>query len=93
MKSHDLDFDYLFLLEALDASVRNRRDLENLLTVPPLAVVPWMDTPQDRRRRVQLQRFAASGAVTSMLLGALMLHLFYRPLDVLWHIALRKFGG
>lgn len=83
----------VFLLEALDASVRNRRDLENLLTVPPLAVVPWMDTPQDRRRRVQLQRFAASGAVTSMLLGALMIHLFYRPLDVLWHIALRKFGG
>lgn len=83
----------VFLLESLDSSVRNRRDLETLLTVPPLAVVPWMDTPRDRRRRAVRHRLAASGAVTSMLLGALMIHLFYRPLDVLWHIALRKFGG
>ncbi|HKR46485.1 MAG TPA: hypothetical protein VJU59_43630 [Paraburkholderia sp.] len=83
----------VFLLESLDSSVRSRRDLENLLTVPPLAVVPWMDTPQDRKRRVQRHRLAASGAVTSVLLGALMIHLFYRPLDVLWHVAMRKFGG
>jgi polysaccharide biosynthesis transport protein len=32
----------LQLLEALDTRIRNRADIIALLTVPPLAVIPWV---------------------------------------------------
>jgi uncharacterized protein involved in exopolysaccharide biosynthesis len=79
--------------EALDDTVRGRRDIERLLAVPPLAIVPWIETQDDRVSRKRRQRFTLIGAAGSVLVAATMVHLFYKPLDVLWHVALRKMGG
>jgi uncharacterized protein involved in exopolysaccharide biosynthesis len=81
-----------FLLETLDTSVRNKRDLEGLLAVAPLAVVPWIDTADDRRRRVRTRRLSLAGAVASLVAAVVFVHLFYRPLDVLWQVVLRRMG-
>jgi succinoglycan biosynthesis transport protein ExoP len=81
------------LLEQLDTSIRSRRDLELLLSVPPLAVVPWIETGHDRRARrlhISLGLASAAGAV---LLALALTHVFYRPLDVLWQVALRRLSG
>jgi uncharacterized protein involved in exopolysaccharide biosynthesis len=79
--------------EAMDDSVRNRRDLEALLSVPPLAVLPWIETAAERLRRTRLMRYAAAGMLTSLVLALTLTHFFYRPLDVLWQVALRHLGG
>jgi polysaccharide biosynthesis transport protein len=81
------------LLELFNSSVRNRRDLELLLSVPPLAVLPWIETDADRQLRVKQRRYALVGAVVSMVLVSTVVHLFYRPLDVLWQVALRRLTG
>jgi len=81
------------LLEMFDGSVRNRRDLELLLSVPPLAVLPWIDTDADRQLRMKRRRYAFAGAVVSVVLASTLVHLFYRPLDVLWQVALRRLTG
>jgi polysaccharide biosynthesis transport protein len=80
------------LLDSLDTSVRNKKDLEKLLNVPPLAVLPWIDTEYDISKRSRRRRFSIAGAVSAMVLAAVAIHLFYRPLDVLWEVALRRLG-
>jgi succinoglycan biosynthesis transport protein ExoP len=80
------------LLESLDGSVRGRQDLQQLVSVPPLAVIPHMlnsvDLSLQRRRR----RYALFGTFAGIACVVLAIHLFYRPLDVLWAIALRRLG-
>jgi capsular polysaccharide biosynthesis protein len=34
----------MLLLEALDTRIRGRDDIIALLSVPPLAVIPWVET-------------------------------------------------
>jgi uncharacterized protein involved in exopolysaccharide biosynthesis len=80
------------LLENLDGSVRGVQDLERLVEVPPLAVIPRMLNSLDLRARRRHRRFAMFGTVTGLLCAVLLVHLFYRPLDVLWAIALRHLG-
>ncbi|HWY24493.1 MAG TPA: hypothetical protein VNX47_06220, partial [Nevskia sp.] len=79
--------------ETLDGSVRNRRDLEALLAVAPLAVLPWIETASDRRARTLRQRYTWAGAAMALVLMLSLTHFFYRPLDVLWHVAIRHLGS
>jgi polysaccharide biosynthesis transport protein len=81
------------LLENNDPSVRNRRDLEALLQVPPLAVLPQIVTGAEIRARRRRQGFTLFGAIGAMIVALVLTDLFYRPLDVLWAVALRKLGG
>jgi len=83
----------MVLLEAMDGSVRSRRDLIGLLTVPPLAVLPWIETQADKILRKRQRRFALGGAIASAVAVITMVHFLYRPLDVLWQVALRRVGG
>jgi uncharacterized protein involved in exopolysaccharide biosynthesis len=83
----------VFVLEGTDSSVRNRRDLHALLQVPPLAILPRIDTLADvasRRRRGRFVLFGTAGGVVTALV---LVHLLYRHLDVLWAVATRKLGG
>ena len=79
--------------EAMDTSIRSRRDLEALLQVPPLAVLPWIETQADCLARVRRQRFTLAGSVGGLIVAITAVHLFYRPLDVLWQVALRRLAG
>lgn len=81
------------LLEQLDTSIRTRRDLELLLNVPPLAVVPWMQTSHDRRARRRRRSFGLAGVASALALALVLTHVLYRPLDVLWQVALRRLSG
>jgi polysaccharide biosynthesis transport protein len=82
----------VFLLEGADGSVRGRKDLVQLLDVPPLAMIPQILTRADLALRRRRRWFAISGLVACMLLAILAVHLLYRPLDVLWAIAMRRLG-
>jgi hypothetical protein len=81
------------LLESSDSTVRDRRDLTALLTIPPLAVLPWIETFEDRQARVRTRRLSYAGAATTLVIALTLVHFFYRPLDVLWEIALRRVTG
>jgi len=80
------------LLDAFDGSVRSRYDLEQLLATPPLAVIPTIQTSQDRAARRRRRHTALYGALGAMVVGIVLLHVLYRPLDVLWLAALRRLG-
>jgi capsule polysaccharide export protein KpsE/RkpR len=80
------------LLEVLDTSVRNKRELEQLLQVPPLAVLPWITTQAELATRARRRMFGIGGAVGALILTVIGVHLLYRPLDVLWEVTLRRLG-
>lgn len=85
-------FGTMVVLESVDTRVRGRDDVISLLDVPPLAVVPWVITDEERRRRRFEAQLAAVSGVACVVLAAVLVHFLYRPLDVLWFATLRRLG-
>jgi len=78
------------VLENVDHSVRNFKTLSGLLDVPLLAVIPYMETGRERRKRRRLFGIGAIVAFAGLAAALLLVHFFWMPLDVLWYWALRK---
>jgi len=78
--------------DAFDASVRGPSDIRLMLQVPALASIPVIVTIADRARRRKIIGFSWGGSIAVLLLAATMLHLFVKPLDVVWATLLRRFG-
>jgi uncharacterized protein involved in exopolysaccharide biosynthesis len=78
--------------ESLDASVRGPGDIRQLLSVPALASIPVIVTAAERSRSRRIMGLSWGGGVTAMLIAAVVVHVFFRPLDVVWAILLRRFG-
>jgi polysaccharide biosynthesis transport protein len=78
--------------DSLDASVRGPGDIHLMLRVPALASIPIIVTAADRVRRRRLVGFSWGGSIAVVALAALTLHLFVKPLDVVWLSLLRRFG-
>jgi uncharacterized protein involved in exopolysaccharide biosynthesis len=77
------------LLNLVDTSVRSRRDLTTLLSVPPLAVLPWIETQADVQHYRLIRRYSVVAIVAVMVLTVTFVHLFVKPLDVILQVALR----
>jgi succinoglycan biosynthesis transport protein ExoP len=78
--------------ESFDASVRGPNDIRQLLQVPALASIPVIVTAEDRVRRKRLTRYSWGAGVVAVILLGVTVHLFVRPLDVVWLSVLRRFG-
>jgi uncharacterized protein involved in exopolysaccharide biosynthesis len=82
----------VWLLEVNDTSVRGRVDLVKLTGIPPLALVPYIGTDAERRAGRRQLRLALGSAMATACLAVVLIHVFYRPLDVLWFTFARRFG-
>jgi succinoglycan biosynthesis transport protein ExoP len=78
--------------ESFDASVRGTGDIHALLQVPALASIPIIVTSQDRIQRKRIIRYSWAGSLALLVLLALTIHLFVKPLDVLWAVLARRLG-
>jgi polysaccharide biosynthesis transport protein len=78
--------------ESLDASVRGVQDMRTLLSVPPLAAIPLIVTRAEKKTQKRIVLSSWAGAVVSLMTAAVAVHLFVRPLDVVWINLLRRFG-
>lgn len=85
-------FGTVAVLESSDPTVRGREDLLTLLTSPPLATIPYILTAVDRARHRRWRRNALLGGAASVVVALVLIHVLYRPLDVLWVVALRRMG-
>jgi uncharacterized protein involved in exopolysaccharide biosynthesis len=72
------------LLEMLDGSIRGIGGVSVLLTAAPLAVIPLLEDDSDRQRRLRRRLYLLAATIAAVLVALLLIHLFYRPLDVLW---------
>jgi uncharacterized protein involved in exopolysaccharide biosynthesis len=90
--SFGLTFGVLWFLETMDTSVRGRVDLLKLTGIPPLALVPHIGTDTERRAGRRHLRLAVGSAMATACVGIVLIHFFYRPLDVLWFTLAHRIG-
>ena len=82
-----------FLLESMDSSITSRHSLIQVAGVAPLAVIPTLVDREAEERKKKRTRLA-SIAVVVVGLGLLLavIHVAYRPLDVLFAQLFRAMG-
>ncbi|AEG02598.1 GumC family protein [Methylomonas methanica] len=80
------------LLELMHETIRGTKALERVTGMPPIVVIPYIETPQDRLAQKQrLKLIWIISAATFLLLIALA-HFFVMPLELVWSITLMKLG-
>jgi uncharacterized protein involved in exopolysaccharide biosynthesis len=78
------------LREVSDHAIRSEALLSYLTEKPVLAVVPLIVTVEDVKQKTRKKILLSLSATTAMALCTVAVHLFYRPLDVLWFQVIRK---
>jgi hypothetical protein len=76
----------------LDASVRGVQDMRALLSVPPLAAIPVIITQAESKKHRRMMRYSWLSAFVSVTSMIIFVHVFVRPLDVVWISLLHRFG-
>lgn len=82
----------MFLLETLDTRIRDRDHVVQLLGVPPLATVPYIELAEEQQARRRRRLFSLAGAAATLVIAAVLFHLFVRPLDLVWYGVLQRLG-
>lgn len=82
---------HLALRETLDKGVYGARAVQKLTGTIPMAAIPYIGIAAERRRRVLRRYLLAIGAVLGLALVAVAVHIFVKPLDVIWFMLLTKF--
>ncbi len=85
-------FGNLALQEAMDQGVRGARGVQAVIRMAPLATIPYIDTDAEIRRRTRMRVLVVVGGVVGILLAALLVHMFVKPLDILWLKVLDRVG-
>jgi polysaccharide biosynthesis transport protein len=83
---------FVFARDTLDPSVRGFADVRQLLSVAPLASIPPIVTVSEQRGRIRRKRLSWAGSFAALVATVALVHVFVRPLDVLWITLSRRFG-
>ena len=75
-----------------DRVLKNRNPLTDFNACLENAAEQFIVTADDRARRKRVIRFSWGGVVVAMILTIISIHLFVRPLDVLWSVVMRRLG-
>ena len=86
-------FGFITLRENLDESVRSSSDIMDLVGMPPLAVLPSILTIEDQQRIKARKLQYSIGIFAAVIISAILIHMFFKPLDVMWYVGLRKLGA
>jgi hypothetical protein len=80
------------LRDALDTTIRSRDELLRLVGVPPLALIPHIQNQADVRQQKRRFRLALGSAAGTACVALVLVHLFYRPLDVVFFSIVQRLG-
>ena len=72
------------LAEALDSSVRGRRALETVSGIPPMMVIPYIESEDDVQRHRRRVKLAWIVSLTLLVITVLLVHVLVMRLDVIW---------
>jgi succinoglycan biosynthesis transport protein ExoP len=86
-------FGAALLADSFDQSVRGVDDVRRLLSVPPLAAIPVILTLADRKKSRRAIFYFWLGTAVVLISSAAAVHVFVRPLDVLWLRSLQRLGA
>ena len=76
----------------MDSSINSARAVERAQGSPPIAEIPLIQTETDRSHTRKIRMSALVIAPVVVAIVAIAVHFLVVPLDVLWYVALRRFG-
>lgn len=82
----------VMLRESLDSSVKDRDHLTEIMGFSPLTVIPYITNPLDVTHAKKQKQWVLGASASILILVLSCIHLFVMPLDVLWFVAMRRFG-
>ncbi len=81
------------VLELTDASVRGEKALTEVLGgVAPISVIPYIENETDTDSQVKIKTRFMIGLAVGVVALLMLIHVFYKPLDVIWFILMNKLG-
>lgn len=80
------------VIEMLDDAVKGRDELIEILGVAPLASIPYLTIAEEAKTISKRQKYGWVALVAGIVLVLVLIDSFYKPLDVLWFVVLRKLG-
>jgi uncharacterized protein involved in exopolysaccharide biosynthesis len=81
------------LLEALDSSVRNSKDLARTVNLPLLAAIPYIRNESDRIKEQFPWKIVIPAIIVAILVVLAAIHFFWMPLEVFWFASLRRISS
>ena len=85
-------FGLIYLLENMDQSIRGSKKVVALLQTAPLAGIPYIELQVEKQKGTLKKVGLAATVVAGLIIALVLVHYFKTPLDVLWYVALRRFG-
>ncbi|ROS06131.1 uncharacterized protein involved in exopolysaccharide biosynthesis [Sinobacterium caligoides] len=82
------------LKDALDQSIRGNNAVMGVTGVMPLVTIQYIKNPEEMMRSEPNRKLLIvfGGLILLVITSMALIHFFYKPLDVMWFIALRKLG-
>ena len=78
------------LAEVLDGGIRGSLALASVTKMRPLIVIPYISTQHDADVRKRNLKLLIGASIVLGIVSIALVHFFYKPLDLLWVILLRK---
>lgn len=83
---------FFAVMEILNNTIRRPGELRSRFEITPLAVIPYIDTRQERRRRRRVTLMLIVAVLVLIPLGLWGLHTQYMPLDMLAQKVISRLG-
>ncbi|MFQ5468937.1 MAG: GumC family protein [Gammaproteobacteria bacterium] len=78
--------------ENLDKSIRGSKSLTGVANIPPIAILPYVESEEEIKKRSSRTHFIIIGAIIGLIIAVALFHFFVKPLDVTWFMLQRRFG-
>jgi len=78
------------LAEVLDGGIRGSLALASVTKTRPLVVIPYISTQHDANVRKRNLKLLIGASIVLGIVSLALVHFYYKPLDLLWVILLRK---
>lgn len=79
-------------IEFIDGGVRGADNLAALINMVPLAVIPYIETIEERKHKRRMITILAFSVLGVIVLALVATHFFYMPLDQLIYKVMDRFG-
>jgi uncharacterized protein involved in exopolysaccharide biosynthesis len=85
-------FGNVIVREAMDLGIYGSKGVMAITSESPLAVIPYIETSEDRKNSDVKKYIFVIGAITILIITLILCHFLFMPLDVVIYILIRKLG-
>ncbi len=81
------------VMETMSGGIRGERALTAVMGAAPLVVIPYLRNTEDKKKVTRELLWIIFAVIAGIALALLCVHIFYKPLDIVWYAILEKFGS